>query len=434
MILLEIFFLFFTDPVAPIVSKRICSSSLVPAENADRYVPVKRPDKGGTLAIWTPRLLVNHFPVRFTPETIVRHYDVDIRPEVLSKHGRPVKISKSNLAMIRDKLFKDNPTEFPLSMTAYDGEKNIFSAVPLPTGKFEVEFAEGEDMNTRKYIFTIKLVNELNFCKLKDYLRGNLTSVPRDILQGMDVVMREHPARHMIPVGRSFHSVEGYQDDLGYGIMASRGFQQSLKPTDQGLTLCLDYSVLSFHKRLPVIDFLREHIPGFNLNDFRRFGKDVESVLKGLKVTVTHRITKQKYIIAGLTKDNTRYLSFDAEDPDGKAPPRKVSLVEYFRQKYQKDIMHKDVPCLELGKSNRKNHVPMEFCVLVEGQIYPKEHLERLDKDSALLLKDMSLAKPIVRRNTISHMIRSRDGPCGYVYTMLPFIFLHAWISYCCTQ
>ncbi|XP_044507431.1 protein argonaute 2-like [Mangifera indica] len=373
-------------------------------------VPMKRPDNGGTLAIQTVRLSVNHFAMRFNPESIIRHYDVDVKPEEPPKHGRPVKIPKSNMAMIRDKLFEDDPARFPLALTAYDGEKNIFSAVQLPTGRFTVRFSEVEDMKFRSYAVTIKLVNELKLHKLKDYLTGTFLSNPRDILQGIDVVMKENPTRHMISVGRSFHPFEPYPgDDLGGGITASQGFQHGLRATSQGLALCLDYSVLAFRKKLSVIDFLREHVEHFDPNGYRDWRK-VENKLRDVKVYVIHRRTKQKYTIAGLTRETTRQLSFYAEDPEGRAPPRLVKLLDYFREKYGKDIMYPDIPCLDLGKNNRKNYLPMEFCVLVEGQIYPKENLR---KYAAQRLKDKSLPRPWERRDVISEMIRSRDGPCG---------------------
>lgn len=385
------------------------SSSASSSQSATRYTPIKRPDRGGTLAIRTVNISVNHFPVNFTPESIIRHYDIDVKPDIGPNHGRPVKLSKTVLAIVRNKLCEDYPDQFPLSMTAYDGEKNIFSAIALPTGKFNVVFPEGEDMKYRTYVFTIKLVNELKLCKLKEYLTGNLFSIPRDILQGMDVVMKENPTRRMISVGRSFHPVEPLpDDDLGHGLTASKGFQHGLKATSQGLALCLDYSVLAFRKRLPVIDFLREHI-NFDVNGFRDWRK-VENVLKGLKVTVIHRQTKQKYSIVGLTRETTRRLSFTLADPEGRDPPREVSLVDYFREKYGKDIMYKDIPCLDLGRNNRKNYVPMEFCVLFEGQIYPKEYL---DRNTGLFLKEISLAKPGDRQSMISQMVRSRIGPCG---------------------
>ncbi|XP_057952934.1 protein argonaute 2-like [Malania oleifera] len=381
-------------------------------EGTDKILPMKRPDCGRN-SIKSCRILVNHYPIKFNPEGFIMHYDVDIKPHGATKNGQHGKITKSDLRMIRNKLLSDGP-QHPMWMTAYDGEKNIFSAEPLPTGNFTVEISEGEDSNKRSFMFTIKLVNELKFCKLKEYISGNLLLMPRDTLQGMDLVMKENPARRLISVGRSFfHAEFNPRDDLGYGIAASRGFQHSLKPTFQGLALCLDYSVLAFRKRVPVIDFLKEHIRGFNLNDFGRFKREAEDALIGLKVTVTHRRTKQKYTIACLTNVDTRHLSFKLDDPEGKASPREICLVDYFRDKYDKTIRFKDIPCLDVGKNNRKNYVPMEFCVLAEGQRYPKEQLERKDKQAAVLLKNISLARANDRKSMICQMVQSEYGPCG---------------------
>ncbi|XP_041027894.1 protein argonaute 2-like [Juglans microcarpa x Juglans regia] len=400
------------DPVVSELQAMSISEKLTtPPEDSNRILPVKRPDKGGALAIRTSRLRVNHFPVNFTPETVIMHYDLDVKLEVPLKNRRPVRISKADLSVVRNKLSSDDPVRFPMTKTAYDGEKNIFSAVSLPTGKFNVKIAEGEDTKGGSYVVTIKLVNELKLCKLEDYLRGHLSSIPRDILQGLDLVMKENPARNMISVGRSFFPREPREgDDLGCGIMASRGFQHSLKQTSQGLAMCLDYSVLAFRKRLPVIDFLREHIYKFDILNFQKFRADVVGALKDLKVTVTHRKTKQKYIIKGLTSENTRRISFDEEDPEGKNPTKKVSIVDYFLDKYGKDIRYKDIPCLDLGKGKKKNYVPMEFCILFEGQRFPKEDL---DRNAAIMLKNMSLVRPNDREREICSMVRSKDGPLG---------------------
>ena len=92
---------------------------------------------------------------------------------------------------------------------------------------------------------------------------------------------------------------------------------------------------------MPVIDFLKEHIQGFDLNNFRTLRRQVERALKGLKVTVTHRTTSQKFKIAGLTDENTRDISFNADQ----ISDRKIRLVDYFREKYNKNIMHTNIPC-----------------------------------------------------------------------------------------
>lgn len=389
-----------------------------PAETDGKVVPVRRPDNGGILSVRNVRLLVNHFPLRFEPGNRIYHYDVDVKPDAPSKNGRPVKLSKHILSLIREKWFTDNPREFPLAMTAYDGEKNIFSAVPLPVGKFSVKLFDGDGEKERSYTYTVMLVNELKFSKLKDYLAGTVLAIPREILQGMDLVMKENPAQNMVSFGRSFYPVDSRPEDyLERGVAAYRGFQHSLKPTKQGLALSLDYSVLAFRMRLPVLDFLKEHIPGFTISNFGRYRTASEKALKGLKVTVIHRKTQQKYTIGSFTDITTRQLSFEAEEAEGNNAPRRVTLVDYFMEKYRKEITYKDIPCLDVGKGNKKNWVPMEFCVLVEGQRYPKENLEH---NAGCILKSMSLVAPQERHKRILEMVRSSDGPCGYVAQNCP--------------
>ncbi|KAF8038399.1 hypothetical protein BT93_B1055 [Corymbia citriodora subsp. variegata] len=375
--------------------------------NRDKICPIRRPDKGGSLFARRVRLVVNHFPVIFNPETIISHYDVDIKPNAPMRSRHPMRLSKATLNHIKDKLFSDYPTQFPLSTPVYDGERNIFSAIPLPCGTYNVKI----DREDSSFQCTIKLVNEFNLLKLKDYLAGNLLTIPRDILQSMDLVMKENPTRNMISVGRNFYPLK-YQetDDLKCGIAAFRGFQHSLKPTYQGLVLCLDSSAMAFRKSMPVIDFLEENIRGFNIGQFARYRREVERALKGVKVTVTHRKTKQKYAIVGLTDETTSSICFNCESPEGKM--NKINLVNYFLEKYKIEIRHGDIPCLDLSKNNNKQFVPMELCMLVEGQRYPKEKLER---NASNLLKKFSMPPPHIRKKYICDMMRSNTGPCGEV-------------------
>lgn len=373
--------------------------------------PVHRPDKGGIVAIRECRLRVNHFAVTFNPQSIIMHYNVDVKAAVPAKKGRPQKIYKSDLSMIRDKLFSDHPQRLPLAMTAYDGEKSIFSAVPLPEETFTVEVSKGEDEKTVSYAVTLTLVNKLELRKLRDYLSGRVFSIPRDILQGMDLVVKENPSRRTVSLGRCFFPLNPpmVERELQPAVVAIGGFQHSLKTTASGLSVCLDYSVLSFVKKMSVLEFLHTYIEGFNLSEFWKFKRDVEEALFGLKVNVTHRRTKQKYTIAGLTPKDTRHITFTILDPEGQNPPRNSTLVAYFKDKYGVDIEYKDIPALDFG-GNKSNYVPMELCVLVEGQRYPKE---LLDKNAAKDLKKMSLPTPRERESIIQRMVKSDDGPCG---------------------
>ena len=76
--------------------------------------------------------------------------------------------------------------------------------------------------------------------------------------------------------------------------------------------------------------------------------------------------------------------------------------------------MYKDIPFLNLGKASNQKAVPMEFCVLVEGQRYPKE---RLDGNAGTILKNLSLVPPRVREREICSVVRSENEPCGYVHS-----------------
>ncbi|KAK4440322.1 protein argonaute 2 [Sesamum alatum] len=375
---------------------------------------IRRPDKGGSISNKSIGLLVNHFAVEFDPEGTIFHYNVNVKPESSNDNRLGNKtLRKSGMRLIMDKLFSRKALFRDLN-AGYDGEKNMYSLVELPTGNFEVEISEGEEIRSGSYSITIHLANKLMLSRLNDYIRGILPHIPRDILQGMDLVMKENPSRRRISVGRSFYSSEyRTENDLSGGVAAYRGFQQSLKPTSQGLALCLDYSVLAFWKPLPVIEFLIEHLKRqFTVDHVKTRRQEVNNALKGLKVRVTHRRTKQKYTIAGLTAEDARVISFQRVDPEGKNPPETIRLVEYFKDKWDKDIMYQDIPCLELGTEKKSNKVPMEFCVLVEGQRYLKEPL---DKNVDRLLKKLSLPKPKERKNAIDEMVKADDGPCGSV-------------------
>ncbi|CAN8303779.1 unnamed protein product [Cochlearia groenlandica] len=378
----------------------------VQVSSSDKKEPMKRPDRGGVVAVRRVNLFANHFRVNFDPDSVIIHYDVEIKGENPSK-----KISRFELAMVKDKVFADNSDEFPFAMTAYDGQKNIFSAVKLPTGSFKADFPRTEETRGRSYTFTIKQVNELKLRDLKEYMSGGSSFNPRSVLLGLDVVMKEHPSKCMITVGKSFFTRETERDeDFGFGVVAAKGYRHTLKPTAQGLSLCLDYSVLAFRKAMSVIDYLKLYFNWSDMRQFRNCRRNVENELISLKVFVTHRKNKQKLTIVGLSMQDTKDIKFDLIDQEGKEPPRKTSIVDYFRIKYGRDIVHKDIPCLDLGKNGRQNFVPMEFCDLVEGQIYPKDDL---DKDSALWLKKLSLVNPQQRQKNILKMIQSADGPSG---------------------
>ncbi|CAH9141233.1 unnamed protein product [Cuscuta epithymum] len=372
----------------------------------NKLQPIKRPDIG-TIATRKINLLVNHFRVSFDPETTVIHYAVGVQVE-----NEPLKmfICNSLLSILKEHLFRDNPEEFPEGMIKYDGGSNVYSLVPLPTGNFEVVLPRSDNSKTCTFTLTVNYRSEFKFSKLNEYFSGVGHVLPHEahevILPGL--VMQDNPSRKRYKVGKSYFSKE-YTEKLGPCFAAHTGFNQSLKQTSQGLVLCIDYTVSALRQPIPVLQFLHQFIDGFDLEMFHYFRDRVEAAVIGLKVTVTHRKCRQKFTIRNLTEKRTGELTFAcATDPDGNGPPREMYIVDYFLDKYNAKINHTNIPCLDFGKGK---YVPMEFCVLIEGQTFP---MRDLAGDSRLFIRKLSLPQPEERREAILALVNAADGPSGY--------------------
>ncbi|KAA8544645.1 hypothetical protein F0562_019429 [Nyssa sinensis] len=140
-------------------------------------------------------------------------------------------------------------------------------------GIFEVKLHQGEGQESRSYAVATKYVKELKLSKLANYFNNigdqNLQSIPREILQGMDVVIKQNPSRP-----RHSHSpVTGPVQILqGSYIKASRVIRQILKPTQQGLALCLDYSILTSIHRPVTVKICRSSYSRIWQKRLHRFG------------------------------------------------------------------------------------------------------------------------------------------------------------------
>ncbi|KAF6163373.1 hypothetical protein GIB67_041254 [Kingdonia uniflora] len=346
-----------TEPPTSALSSMNISQSTV---QSDLLEVIRRPDNGGIHGI-PIQLFVNHFPVTFNNSSIIFKYNVDLKPDEQSKlanYGSSAKISKENIR-------EEGP----------------------------------------KYNFKINSVEDVELSQLDGYLKGNFLPNPRNILHGLDLVMKENLTKHMISFRRGFYSRE--LDDFGRGLIASRGFQHSLKPTKQGLVVCVDYSVLSSQKPVSVLEYLEKILQvNFNkidpLNSTDR--EKVEKALKDLEVKVIHRQTDQNYKIAGVTLYPSNDLKFKIKK---KNQSKEVRLIDYYMETY-KEIEYKNLPCLDVSR-NSNNYIPIEFCVLAERQRYLKEYLQH----SVRKMKNIAMPDPLERKELICKAVEAKNGPHG---------------------
>ncbi|WRX14845.1 PAZ domain - like 3 [Theobroma cacao] len=381
-------------------------------------VAARRPDSGGVEGP-VISLLANHFLVKFDPSLKIYHYNVEISPNP----------SKEVARMIKQKLVESNSGLLSGAHPAYDGRKNFYSPVefqndkleffislPIPTTKSSLPFGELNGFQQKQHQLKVFRVNIRHVSKfdgkdLSSYLRkegGDWIPLPQDYLHALDVVLRESPMEKCISVGRSFYSSSmGGTKEIGGGAIGWRGFFQSLRPTQQGLALNVDFSITAFHESIGVIPYLQKRLNFLRdlsqrktrtLSDEER--KEVEKALRNIRVFVCHRETVQRYRVHGLTEDATENLYF--ADRDGK----NLRLVNYFKDHYNYDIQFRNLPCLQISRS-KPCYLPMELCMICEGQKF----LGKLSDDQTARILKMGCQRPKERKAIIDGIMRGPVGP-----------------------
>uniref|UniRef100_A0A453TD21 Piwi domain-containing protein n=1 Tax=Aegilops tauschii subsp. strangulata TaxID=200361 RepID=A0A453TD21_AEGTS len=347
----------------------------------------------------------NHFLAEL-PDKDLHQYDVAITPETSRVSGRAV---MAELVRLHRASYLGG------RLPAYDGRKSMYTAGPLPftSKEFHITLLEeddgsGQERRERTFKVVIRYAARADLRRLEQYIAGRQAEAPQEALQVLDIVLRELPTARYAPYGRSFFSPDfGRRRSLGDGVESWRGFYQTIRPTQMGLslnigrcTLLSQYmSATSFFEPLPVLDFvgqlLNADIHSRSLSDAERV--KIKKALRGVKVEVTHRGNiRRKYRISGLTPQTTRELSFPV-DQGGTVK----SVVQYFQETYGFAIQHINLPCLTVGNQQRPNYLPMEVCKIVEGQRYSK----RLNQGQIRALLEETCQRPHDRERDIVQMV-----------------------------
>ncbi|CAI0400263.1 unnamed protein product [Linum tenue] len=367
-----------------------------PASSKSVRFPI-RPGKGtvGSRCV----VKANHFFAEL-PDKDLHQYDVTITPEVTSRGV--------NRAVMNQLVTLYRYSHLGERLPAYDGRKSLYTAGPLPftSKEFRITLIDEDDgtggqRREREFKVVIKLAARADLHHLGLFLQGKQADAPQEALQVLDIVLRELPNVNYTPVGRSFYHPDiGRRQPLGEGLESWRGFYQSIRPTQMGLSLNIDMSSTAFIEPLPVIEFvtqlLNRDVSSRPLSDADRV--KIKKALRGVKVEVTHRGNmRRKYRISGLTSQATRELTFPVDERG-----TMKSVVEYFYETYGFVIQHTQWPCLQVGNQQRPNYLPMEVCKIVEGQRYSK----RLNEKQITALLKVTCQRPKERENDIIETVR----------------------------
>lgn len=321
-------------------------------------------------------LLANHYRVRFQNKELF-HYDVTIEP-------RPPK--GFNYKIIYE-AFKKYPEAVNNAVPAYDGHKSLYTAKPLSDKQVELDvvLAEGEGggasstRRVRTYHVLFRQAATINLRQLAQYIAGEPVSLPQEALQVMDVVLRQAALRFFVEKGRSFFGKHFGVEKLQGGLVAYRGFYQSIRPAqEQLLTLNIDIAAAPFYDSVDLPTFIGEAFRKDPRDLDREFSRHdsvgdglrsrLKRLLKGLRVETTH--IRHSYRVKGLTDRPLEVLSFDSNGVE-------LSVVDYFQQQYKLTLRLRGFPAIEAGNNEKKRYVPIELCRIQMDQPYIKALTEQ---------------------------------------------------------
>ncbi|KAL3752385.1 hypothetical protein ACJRO7_013094 [Eucalyptus globulus] len=342
----------------------------------------------------------NHFLVQVADRDF-HHYDVSIDPVIASK-----KTNREILAVLVKEYWE---THLGRRRPAYDGRKSLYTAGPLPFDNkvFSVKLVENNEASgsssqsrrkDREFKVTISLVAKTDLHHLQQFIQGRQLDCPQEIIQVLDVVLRASPSEKYAVVGRSFFSPDlGLKGDLGEGLEYWRGYYQSIRPTQFGLSLNIDVSARAFYEPILVSDFVAKH---FHRRDLSRPLSDpdrikVKKALKGIRVEITHREYRRSYKITGVSNKPMTHTTFLLDEGEEK------SVVVYFRDKYKIDLQYKSMPALLAGSDTKPVFLPMELCRIVDGQRYTK----KLNERQVTALLRATCQRPYDREMSIRQMV-----------------------------
>ncbi|CAL8999746.1 unnamed protein product [Prunus brigantina] len=390
-------------PPSPLIAEMEQKLTLTtPPPSSSKAIRVPARPGFGTLGTRI-QVRANHFLVE-VKERDLHHYDVSITPEVTSK--------RTNRDVIKQLVHLYKDSHLGKRTPAYDGMKSIYTAGPLPfvSKEFVVKLGErdgrdgssGSKRKDREFKVAVKLANKPDLHQLQQFLKSSQHESPQEAIQVLDVVLRAAPSDKYTVIGRSFFATElGPKGELGDGIEYWRGFYQSLRPTQFGLSLNIDVSARSFYEPILVTEFVKKH---FNYRDlstplFDRDRLKVKKALKGVKVALAYR-DNRSYRITGVSTEPLSKLTFTLEDNK-----TKTSVVQYYREKYNIILRIVAMPALQAGSDSKPVYLPMELCSIVAGQRYTR----KLNERQVTALLRATCQRPHERERNIKQMVKQSN-------------------------
>ncbi|XP_019150469.1 PREDICTED: protein argonaute 5 isoform X2 [Ipomoea nil] len=338
----------------------------------------------------------NHFLVQIA-ERDLHHYDVSITPEVTSK--KVCRLIISQLVTNYKGSYLGN------RMLAYDGGKSAYTAGELPFvyKDFVVKLADedgGSRRREREFKVSIKFAAKHSLYHLQQFLQRKQHDSPQETIQVLDVALRAKLSSKYEVVGRSFFSHEFEEGHLGDGLDYWKGFYQSLRPCQMGLSLNIDVSARAFYEPIFVSEYVKKFVRDLSrpLTDQDRL--KIKRDLKGVKVEFDHQgQIRRRVKISGFSSKPPHDLKFKLDGGE------ETSVAQYFKQKYNIVLRYPMLPAIQSGSDAKPVYYPMEVCRIVKGQRYTR----KLNERQVTQLLRAACKRPAERETLIGDILKRND-------------------------
>ncbi|KAL2937517.1 Protein argonaute MEL1 [Bienertia sinuspersici] len=341
---------------------------------------------------------------------------VSISPEVASK-----KFSRE----IVSKLIQDLEPYLRNKIPAYDGTKTLYTAEPLQPnllGTHVVDIkqqrrdsCETSTIKFQQFSVTLKGGTKVETQNLQKFLDGRFSDCPTSCHPNAEYCL--HAAKlptDYVRIGRSIFKF--LPESLGEGVELLRGYYQSIRPTQVGLSLNMDVSAQPFYKSIQVDDFVSEYL-NLNLEELSSPLSDANCE-KGIIVETEHLAYRKCYKVIGMSSEPADKLMFSYGSTGTQSIQLSVSA--YFKDKYKIELKHPALPCIQTGRPDKLIYLPMQVCKIVQGQKY----LKKLNKGQMDALLDKTRQEPHHRESIITEMVRTSKYSKNQIVKDLEWIYL----------
>ncbi|KAG9122738.1 hypothetical protein FRC07_000750 [Ceratobasidium sp. 392] len=213
----------------------------------------------------------------------------------------------------------------------------------------------------------IKLVQEINLDVLSEFQQGRHAQ-DNSVLTGLmalNVALRHELISRYTFNARAFFLPNGSRP-VPLGLELWPGVFQSLRPAVNSMHINIDTTTGVIFKPGPVIEhallFLGRNQPAELGNLTVRDRRALRNRLKGLMINITYLHDNEPRQIMGLTDTGATQTMFKLGDGP------EISVAQHF-QAHGRTLAYPNLPCVDVKKRGK---IPMEFCVILPGQLMRK--------------------------------------------------------------